>query len=259
LLYEPLPSLKEIQTDIAIKILGELRPSRYAKAYISGRSIKDHVRFHDKQSVVVTLDIENFFGSITFEMVNKLFLSFGYSALVSNLLAKLTCFNGSLPQGAPSSPSISNIILRPLDDFLSEYCKEKEIRYTRYADDLAFSGEEINIKEVENLVSGKLADIGPLWLNKAKTLEMKNTQRQVISGIIVNSKIQVPREKRDELRQAIYYIEKFGLEDHLRQINCNKANYLKHLLGVANYILFINPKDEKIRAIKGKLHSMITE
>lgn len=259
ILYEPLPSLKEIQIWIKDNLLVDVPVSRYAKAYTNGRSIKEHVKYHKGQKNVLTLDIEDFFGSITFQMVEELFSSFGYSSLISNLLAKLCTFQNSLPQGAPTSPIISNIILKPLDDTLSDYCRKKDIKFTRYADDLAFSGDEINKMELEAIISQKLREIGGLRLNSEKTMLMKKNQRQTISGVIVNKKVQVPREKRDELRQAIYYIEKFGLEEHLQKIKCTKSNYLKHLLGIANYITFINPKDEKTNAIKDRLSKMLED
>jgi|SRR5690554_3306028 len=256
-LNEPLPSLKEIQSWIKDNILEKIPISRYAKAYSSGRSIKDHVKFHKGYKFVLTLDIEDFFGSIDLEVVEKIFLKSGYSKLISNLLAKICTYENSLPQGAPSSPTISNIVLNPLDNTISEYCRLKGIRYTRYADDLAFSGDNMNEIELIHLISKSLRDISKLKLNTEKTMLMKNNERQVISGIIVNEKIQIPRKKRDELRQAMYYIDKFGLEDHLQWIKCTKSNYIKHLLGIANYINFINPNDKEAKEIMSKLHKMI--
>lgn len=254
-LYEPLPSLKEIQQWILENILNKIPVSRYAKAYTSGRSIKDHVKYHKGHKVVLTLDIKAFFDNIHLDLIEKLFLQLGYSNLISNLLAKLCCHEYTLPQGASTSPRLSNIILNPMDEALSEYCRTNKLRYSRYADDLAFSGEEINVDELNKLIENELKKVR-LQLNKDKTMLMKDNRRQIISGIIVNDKIQVPRKKRDELRQAMFYIEKYGLDDHLKKINCTKANYVKHLLGIANYITFINPKDSKTLEIKKKLFEM---
>lgn len=255
ILDEPLPSLKEIQYWVLQNILEKIKISRYAKAYTAGRNIKDHVKYHKGQNFVLTLDIQDFFTNIKFAHINKLFLDIGYSIYVANLLAKLCCFNDSLPQGAPTSPRLSNIIMQSFDNVISDYCKNNNLRYSRYADDLAFSGTAINIDELKILIKFHLELIG-LKLNEVKSMLMAKNQRQIISGIITNSKIQVPREKRDELRQAMFFIDKFGLDDHLNRIKCSKANYLKHLLGIANYITFINPKDEKTLAIKKKLFEM---
>lgn len=254
-LNEPLPSLKEIQYWVLQNILEKIQISRYAKAYTAGRNIKDHVKYHKGQSFVLTLDIQDFFTNIKIEQINNLFLDLGYSIYVASLLAKLCCFDNSLPQGAPTSPRLSNIIMQSFDDIISIYCRDNNLRYSRYADDLAFSGTAINIDELKILIKFHLGLIG-LKLNEDKSMLMGKNQRQIISGIITNSKIQVPREKRDELRQAMFFIDKFGLDDHLNKIKCSKANYLKHLLGIANYITFINPKDEKTIAIKKKLYDM---
>jgi len=258
---EPLPSLKEIQKWILDNILNNIPISAYAKAYTFNRSIKDHVKYHKNQKSVLTLDIENFFNNITPDKVEKLFIDKGYSPLVSNLISRLCTLNNSLPQGAPTSPRISNILMLPFDNEISNYCKPKlidgkkvQIKYTRYADDLAFSGD-INKDELVKLVTNELKKLG-LTLNKDKTIEKKQSQQQIISGIVVNKKIQVPRKKRDELRQAMYYIEKYGLENHLAKIECTKSNYISHLLGIANYIVFINPNDKKTLEIRAKLFDM---
>ncbi len=245
---EPLPSLKEIQYWILEELLYKIPVSRYAKAYIPRRTIKEHVKFHRNQPVVVTLDIKNFFGTIKIEPVERFFRSIGYSTLIANLLSKLTTLEGVLPQGAPTSPYLSNIIFNHIDNIIQKLCNEKKIRYTRYADDMAFSGDfepETFIESINVIITQN-----GFILNKDKTRTMKRNQPQIVTGILVNDKIQVPREKRDELKQAVYFIEKYGLDEHLIRINCNKANYIKHLLGLANYMLFINPKDEKVKSYK---------
>ena len=153
-----------------------------------------------------------------------------------------------MPQGAPTSPYLSNIIFIGIDNKIQKFCNERKIRYTRYADDMAFSGNFEPIEFIE-LINSIITQDG-FTLNSDKTMIMKRNLPQIVTGIIVNDKIQVPREKRDELRQAVYFIDKYGLDEHLIKIKCNKANYIKHLLGIANYILFINPKDEKVKAYK---------
>ncbi len=258
---EPLPSLKEIQKWVLDNILNKIPISAYAKAYTFNRSIKDHVKYHKNQNIVLTLDVENFFNDITSDKVEKLFIDKGYSPLVSNLLSRICTLNNCLPQGAPTSPRISNILMLPFDIEIARYCNPKiidgkkvQVKYTRYADDIAFSGD-INKEEFVKLVSNELHKLG-LSLNEEKTIVKKRSQQQIISGILVNKKIQVPRKKRDELRQAMYYIEKYGLENHLDRIESTKANYISHLLGIANYIVFINPTDKKALEIRAKLFEM---
>lgn len=254
---EPLPSLKDIQNWILINILYKIKVSKFAKAYIPKKTIRENVRFHKGQEKVICVDIKNFFSSITECDVTKIFTKMGYSSRVAFVLAKLCCLDGCLPQGAPTSPHISNIYLLSLDKLLADYCIPKKIRYTRYADDMTFSGS-FNEGELFCLLNTELDRIG-LVLNSDKTNVMTRNMRQVVTGIVVNDKIQVPIEKRKELRQAIYYIEKFGLVSHLKKINCSKANYLKHLLGIVNYVVFINPKDMEAKLQKDFLVSLIKD
>jgi len=250
-LAEPLPSLKEIQHWILENILYKLEVSKFAKAYIPKKTIKEHFIFHKGQEIVLTMDLKNFFGSVNLGTVEQVFIHAGYSKLISNLLAKLCTLNQVLPQGAPTSPCLSNIIFFNLDKQISKYCINRKIWYTRYADDMTFSGDfdtDELIEFIKNTVESQ-----DLNINEEKTLIMKRNQPQIVCGIIVNDKIQVPKEKRNELRQAVYYIEKYGLESHLEKIEWNRGNYIKHLIGVANYILFINPKDKIVREYRNKL------
>ncbi len=242
-LLEPLPSLKEIQNWILTNILYKHKVSRYAKGYIPKRSIKDHVRYHTNEKSVMTLDVEKFFNTISFSLVEDIFLEIGYSKLISNLLTKLCFLEGELPQGAPTSPYISNIILIDFDEAISKYCSSKNLKYTRYADDLAFSGD-IKKTELIHLVRVELKKVG-LRLNKDKIKLMKQNQPQIISGIIVNKKAQVSKAKRNKIRNEMFYIKKFGLESHLSKTNETRSYYLKNLIGRINYLLTINSKDKE--------------
>jgi retron-type reverse transcriptase len=242
---EPLPSLKEIQIWILNNILYQIRVSKFAKAYVPDRNIIDNVRFHRNKVKVLSLDIKNFFSSIKRIDVEKIYRDVGYSSNVANLLSKLCCCDEILPQGAPTSPYLSNIYLIKFDNYIAAYCQQKDIRYTRYADDMIFSGvfdEEPLIK----LASHELAKIG-LAMNLEKTKVMRQNNRQMVTGVVVNKSLQLPKEQREKIRQEVYYIERFGLSDHLKWTENNKANYIKHLLGKINYGLTLNPNDKDLK------------
>jgi RNA-directed DNA polymerase len=253
-LYEPLPSLKEIQLWILDEILYKCKVSRYAKAYVPKRSIKEHTIYHTDEPLVFTLDIKEFFKSIKFDLVENLFCNMGYSVKLSNLITKLCFLETELPQGAPTSPYISNLIMKDFDNEVSKYCMANKLKYTRYADDLAFSGN-LNCDEVETLVKNELSKIG-LELNGEKRKLMKPNQPQLVSGIIVNKKAQLPKKIRNSLRNEMYYIQKFGLANHMERTNQKKPNYLKHMLGRINYVLQINPRDKEFIEYKRHLHEL---
>lgn len=243
---EPLPNLKIVQKWILESILNNIIISPYAKAYKPKTSIKDNVRFHRNQKLVLKLDIKDFFSSIDKKSVNTIFKNFGYNEKVSNLMSELCTINNRLPQGASTSAYLSNIYLLDFDRVISHYCVKKKIRYTRYADDLTFSGD-FNYKELIGVVELRLKIIN-LELNYEKTRILKRNQKQIVTGIVVNDKIQVDKKIRKNLRLEMYYIKKFGLNSHLAHIDSimSSKEYLKSLKGKLEFCLFINPKDDEL-------------
>jgi len=242
---EPLPSLKEIQRWILDEILNRYPISRYAKAYVQNRSIRENARFHVAQNIVMTIDIKDFFPSLRYNKVYVFFVSLGYSIPVATMLSNLCCFNGCLPQGAPTSPALSNILMIDVDKRISGFIKKKEIRYTRYADDMTFSGD-FEPGMIIKFVRMVLRDYN-LAINEKKIRIRRPSQKQEVTGVIVNEKIQASKDLRKKLRQSVYYINKYGLESHLNVTENKRANHVYYLLGIANFILFLNPNDQEVR------------
>ncbi|MGO9116875.1 MAG: reverse transcriptase family protein [Desulfomonilaceae bacterium] len=254
---EPLPSLKEIQRWILDNILYRSKPSAFAKAFVPLSSIRHNARFHRAQDSLLSLDVKDFFPSIKSPRVYGVFRRMGYCREVAAMLAHLCTLDDSLPQGAPTSPALSNLIAVRLDRRLGGYAKKNGFRYTRYADDIAFSGSNLNAGEVIQFVKTVLQDEG-MVLNENKTRLMAPHQRQEVTGIVVNTKkMQAPRETRRRLRQIIYYIEKYGIDSHMGFLKKERANYEKHVLGIANFILFVNPRDRDARKAVELLFPMV--
>lgn len=250
---EPLPDLKYVQNWILKNILEKQSVSDYAKAFVKGRSIKHNARFHRSQKVVVTVDIKDFFPSIKIKDVTNIFLKMGYNLNLACFLAHLCCLNGTLPQGAPTSPYISNLRMMPIDNKMVKITKPDSIRYTRYADDMTFSGD-FNPHNLIKSVSETVFEAG-FQLNSKKTRVARSCARQEVTGIVVNSHLQLPKLKRKKIRQEVYYINRFGLDSHLTHIGETRAHYLEHLLGQINFCLFINPKDKELE----RYYSIIKE
>lgn len=248
---EPLPNLKEIQKWILENILYKIEISIYAKAYRKGYSLKDNVKFHRNQKKVLSLDIESFFDNLKYYKILNVFSNIGYANDVSIMLANLCSLNSCLPQGAPTSACLSNIIMKEFDDTISSFCKERHIRYTRYADDMTFSGD-FNEIEVIEIVRKKLKEMN-LNLNKNKIRVRIQGQQQLVTGLVVNKTIQLPKKTRKELRKSIYYIKKFGFSEHVRFIEEDRSNYLNHLIGIVGFGLYINPKDKELMSYKSYL------
>ncbi|AGF79254.1 Retron-type reverse transcriptase [Desulfocapsa sulfexigens DSM 10523] len=253
---EPLPSLKEIQRWILDNILSQVTISKFAKAYVVGFSIKDNARFHLRQKQVLRIDVKDFFPSIKGQNVFHIFKNIGYSAEVSAMLTGLTTLKNCLPQGAPTSPTLSNIFMNRCDARIAGYCLARKIRYTRYSDDLTFSGE-FDVGKLISFINMVFKDSG-LLLNKTKTKQMFKHQRQFTTGLVVNERINVCREKRRKLRQEIFYIKKYGLDGHLIRTEEKRTNYIMHLLGLSNFITHINANDRDALEAKEILRKYIT-
>lgn len=249
---EPFPALKEIQNWILKNILepaSHTFVSSVAKAFIPGKTIKENARFHKKQNIVVALDIKDFFGSIRFEYIYSLFIRFGYNKPVSVLLAHLCTYKGVLPQGAPTSPMLSNLFIYDVDKKIFNYCLKRKIRYTRYADDLTFSSDKINVNHLIAYVNNNIKPLS-LTLNNDKIKIMGRGMSQQVTGVVVNEIMQVPRTIRRKIRQEIYYSIKYGIKDHMKHASIpswivTTQQYINHLSGKVQYVLQINPKDKE--------------
>lgn len=266
-LLVPDPLLKEIQRNILHHILYGMQISPYATAYHPGRNILNNALPHVGKHKVLKLDMKDFFGNILFYMVLKsAFSSRYFPPPVGTLLTYLCCYEDYLPQGSPTSAAISNLVMRPFDDYMGIWCGERRISYTRYCDDMTFSGD-FDEKEVRRKVFFYLNAMG-FCLNRKKTRTLTMSQRQSVTGIVVNEKPQVSKEYRKKLRQDIYYCARFGVISHLeRSGNTAYLNmegqgaekYLGSLLGKVNFVLQVNPKDTRFAEEKKCVIAMIKQ
>lgn len=252
LILEPYPDLKDIQTWVLKNILEAASKdmvSPLAKAFVPGKNLRDNARFHRNTNIVVALDLHDFFGSIKESQVYEVFSKMGYKKTVVVFLTQLCTLGRCLPQGAPTSPMLSNMVFYDLDQRLFHYCRLRNIRYTRYADDLTFSGEYIDVDRLVKYVR-MLVGTKRFKLNDEKTKVMRKGACQMVTGVVVNKILQTPKKYRKKVRQEIYYCMKYGIANHMSRISLptwitKESVYIHHLLGKVNYILQINPKDEE--------------
>ena len=233
--------LKAIQKRIVEKLLVYEEVSQYATAYRYGASTVNNAYPHLKKNTILKLDIRHFFDHIIYSMVKeKVFVKDKYSESNRILLSLLCIYNDALPQGAPTSPIISNIIMKDFDNIIGNWCKEKKIRYTRYCDDMTFSGD-FNHREVVSFVKEELKKMG-LYLNDNKTVIAGKGQKQIVTGIMVNEKLNTPLLYRKKIRQELYYCKRFGIASHLqrKKLTISELDYLKKLLGKVNYVLSVD-------------------
>ena len=255
-LSEPSPILKEIQKRILKNVLEGKITSPNSHAYKKGYSAISNAKVHTNCKVILKLDIKNFFDSINFNMVyNSCFNETLYPKKMGMILTNLCMYNNKLPQGAPTSGYISNIVLRDFDYEVSKYCMKKMINYTRYSDDMTFSGN-FEVRPLIKMINKLLYERG-FRLNKSKIKVIWHKTRQQVTGGVVNEKINVSKSFRRKIRQEVYYILKYGVDDHIerRNIKLSSHKYLEKLIGKINYVLSVNPLDREFISYKIKLIS----
>lgn len=256
----PKPVLKNVQRKILELILEKIEISEYAHGFLKGKSVVSGADVHIKQpKLLINMDIENFFPTITFKRVRGMFHSFGYSGYISSLLAMLCTYcermaieikgeikyvktsERILPQGSPASPMITNIICRNLDkkisSHLSYFYKQKFI-YTRYADDISFSFlEEVSqeeIKKITGLVKICLFEEG-FQMNQKKTRYLKANNRQCITGIVINNEqLGVSKKWVKKMRAAIYNANKLKEKGKL------PSSVVHEISGMASWLKEVN-------------------
>jgi hypothetical protein len=180
----PRTFLKVVQWWILDTILYNCTVSTHSHGFIPGRSFLSNAKAHFGARHVLNVDIKDFFPSITTSQVQGLFESLGYSELVSADLAGLTTYNGSLPQGAPTSPMIANILMNPVDDVLGGYARQNEYVYTRYADDLTFSSQNRISEGIVDVIRSALLPLN-FDLNGRKSRFMGPNDRKEVTGLIL--------------------------------------------------------------------------
>ncbi|MBE6699693.1 MAG: RNA-directed DNA polymerase [Ruminococcaceae bacterium] len=237
--------LKRVQKSIADNILVQFPVSRYAKAYKVGSSVQRNAQPHIGKKKLLKLDIEGFFDHILYSQVKDIvFCEEKFAEPIRILLTMLCYYKESLPQGAPTSPAITNIIMFDFDETVGAFCNKKNIAYTRYCDDMTFSGD-FDEGEVITFVKKELFKLG-LFLKNRKTVVLPASKRQTVTGIVVNEKLNITKEYKRNIRQEMYYIQKFGMDEHLNKLGISdKRGYLLSLKGRISFVLQTIPNNRE--------------
>ena len=228
----PKQHLKSIQRKInkALQIVAP--PSGLAKGFVPTLSIADHARLHERRRWVVVADIADFFPSINFGRVLGAFRArpFLFPYPVALCLAQLCCYEARLPQGAPTSPALSNLICRALDRNLLKLAKRNRVTVSRYGDDLCFSS---NILEIPSDLAVRGADgsyapspalleifvANGFSLNLRKFRVRWSFQSQMVTGLIVNRAASMPRVWKRQLRVILHLLQRYDAKECLRIVS----------------------------------------
>lgn len=225
------------------------------------RNIISNASQHVQKRYVINVDIENFFDTINFGRVRGLFLSepFNIKESISTKLAQLVTYDNKLPQGAPTSPIISNFICKKLDHELIKVAKEYFLTYSRYADDITFSTYKKNINS--SIIIDKIDKVvnnNGFSINKAKTRVQNFNQTQIVTGLIVNQKINLSRKYIKQIRSILFSWYRDGLEKasnlHFDNFNKQESKYANNrnesfknmLIGKINFLGQVKGKEDRL-------------
>ena len=237
----PSRKLKLRQQWIYQNILIRKEASPYTHGFVPERSIVTNAILHIGYAYTYCVDITDFFPSITKKQVLPIFRNMGYSGSAANTLCDLCCCDGVLPQGAPTSPYLSNMICRDLDDELGAMARRFRGIFTRYADDIAISTnqQQPQLLDALGLILGKHGFL--MNLDKCRVYNPGQPKR--ITGLTVHNRVSVPKTFKRKLRQEIHCCQKFGVTAHLENTKAARSiHYREHLYGKAYYVKMVEPE-----------------
>ena len=193
-------------------LTNSFKPDACVHGFVPGRSIKSNAQSHLARNIVLSIDIKNFFDSISAGQVKRALIKHSFNDQVADWLATITTFENHLVQGFHSSPTLANMVFNDVDKLILKACG-KDVTYTRYADDLYFSSDS-KLPEIDELKK-ILIDNG-FEVNDGKTSIMKRGGRQYVTGLTVfdSSIPRISRNTKRALRLEIYYVNKYGYRNH---------------------------------------------
>jgi hypothetical protein len=274
LIESPKPRLKWIQQRILKAILAKIPPHPAAHGFVKGRSVKTFAAPHVGQRVVLRMDLRDFFPSIGGARIQTVFRTVGYPESVADLLggiatnaaprdiwsgfadcreARAMYARPHLPQGAPTSPALANMCLYRADCRLRGLAESAGVQYTRYADDLAFSGGDDFGRRVERFAAHAAAILHEegFAVHHRKTRIMRQGVRQHLAGVVTNRRLNVWRRDFDRLKATLTNCVRHGPASQNRE---SHPDFRAHLEGRVSYVESINPaKGKRLRAILARI------
>lgn len=234
----PSDKLKDLQRRILHRLLNGLPIHPAATGFVRGRSIVDNALPHVGQAVVINIDLADFFPTITKDRVAQMFRALGWNDEAAQMLSHICTNDGRLPQGAPTSPAISNLVCRKLDTRLAKLIKNQDGSYTRYADDITISLMSFGrnkpmrpkpknkppldrpptspsrslLTQVRQIIESE----GFMIQMKKKVRVQREHQRQTVTGLVVNDDVNLPRATRRRIR-AMQHHQRMGRLDASEQ------------------------------------------
>lgn len=259
LISAPMPRLKRAQYWVLDNILAGVPLHEAAHGFVPQRSILTNARNHVGRDVVINLDLKDFFPSLTYVRVKGLFEALGYAEAVAIPLALLCtepqideiALDGErhfvadgprlLPQGAPTSPAITNLICRKLDRRLWGLAQKLGFTYSRYADDMTFSASGEAVRKIGTLLKAVhgIVEAEGFKVHPDKTRIMRRSTRQEVTGLTVNEAVSVPRDLLRRYRAVLHQVERHGPDG--KRFGPGR-NVVTSLIGFGHFAAMIDPE-----------------
>lgn len=230
---QPLDPLLEAQKRIYRILLRDLDLPEHICGGVRGRSVLDNVEHHKNETTIVTLDIKSCFPSITARQVYFVWrVVLKCSHKVSRLLTRLTIFNGHLPQGAPTSTTLANLVINSIDGPIRNAAAERGVNYSSWIDDIPLSGPD-----ARNLIPLAVSTFrrGGFRISRSKLKVMGGRKRREVNGVIAGATPSISRKTRDRIRAALHHLRVGDIRDE------DQASYIATQKGRIAYLANVNP------------------
>ena len=240
--------MRAVQYRILTRLLDHAPVPSYIYAFEKGRSIPEMASMHVGNPLVISLDLKDFFPSIKQYMLELLFQQFGASQVPAKVLSEICTYEAFVPQGALTSPKVSNLIsASTFGPIIHAYCEERGYNLSIYADDITISTPRNLIEEegnaaVDDIISfiQRTVNLYGFRVNKRKTKVMKRSQRQYVCGAVVNSKVNLQRRQRNKLRAMVHNVSKNGIEAEAAKSGQSPDKFMSTLMGHVNWYNQLN-------------------
>ena len=229
LLQVPEGKLKFLQQKVKSHILDLIQPLDCVHGGVLGRSVMSNARPHIGKEIVFSLDVEDFFPSVGPCTVMSIFEALGFRLYAADLLTSITTWNDQLPQGAPTSTGLANLSMTRVDVRVGKLARCHDFTYTRFVDDLTISGTSRLLDFRKLLV--RIVEEEGFRINPQKQRTMHSGERQIVTGLVVNTKLNLPREKRTIIRRNVAQFSR---------LRSQRASALNSIRGQISWVSSVN-------------------
>lgn len=250
-LHNPDNDLRLVQNRILTRILSAIQVPDYIHAFEPGKSVPLMSALHSKKNLVISLDIKDFFPSISQRVIREMLTGVGIGLVAARTVSELCTYKAFLPQGALTSPKVSNLVVAStFGPGLLKYCQDNSLTLSVYADDITVSTDRVFKDRLESaaFIKGTIEEITKqvhaygFRINRDKTKVMFRSTRQWVCGAVVNEKPNMLRRERLKLRAIAHNCEKNGIPSEAAKSGMTELAFIRKYLGRMNWLCQLNPE-----------------